>query len=274
MNEVQSQNGGSVLADLDWCTSKQLNLLVEEPFGKGSPLKLKELTPAQYQAIPLLNQVQFLMNVLSTNAVRLTDNGQLPQELVDEIYDERFMAEVLLEDDFDPTEDGKDLLSVKIAQQILVHAGISQVKSGKLTLTKSGAKLLEQHSTLLETVLNTYCSLLPWSQFDGFGDNEIGQYGYGFSLLLMSNYGQELRPQKFYSEKYFAAFPQLLTDGAESRFGSMENIYGCYHTRTFDRFLDDFGLVEFHTEKQWKVEKEVAKTPLFDELIKCKPAYR
>ena len=272
MQEVQPKNEESILADLDWCTRKQLMLLVEDPFGNGSPLKLKELTPAQYQAIPLLNQVRFLMDVMKSGAVRLTDEGDMPEELVEDIYEERFMVEAMFDQEHTTMEPEKDLMSVKITQLILAHAGLSQVKGNKLSLTKTGSKMLDQHATLLKTILTTYGSLLPWSKFDGYTDNDVGQHGYGFSLLLFSNYGQELRPQKFYSEKYFAAFPQLMAD--ESRFGSMRNLLNCYHSRTFDRFLDDFGLVEFHSEKQWSVDKEVAKTPLFDDLIKCKPAYK
>ncbi|MEM9325368.1 MAG: hypothetical protein AAGA85_06920 [Bacteroidota bacterium] len=274
MQEVHPKKEASVLADLDWLTHKHLTLLVEDPFGQGSPLRLKDLAPAQYQAIPLLNQVRFLMDVLKSGAVRLSDDGELPHELVEDIYEERFMLEVMMEDETDPSEAERDLLSVKISQWILGFAGLSQVKGNKLVLTKTGGKMLDQHSLLLKTVLTTYGTLLPWSKFDGFGDNEVGQHGYGFSLLLLSNYGQELRPQGFYSEKYFAAFPQLLAEGAESRFGSLENLYKCYHSRTFDRFVDDFGLVEFHADSQWSSEKEVAKTPLFDELIKCKPVFK
>lgn len=77
---------------------------------------------------------------------------------------------------------------------------------------------------------------------------------------------------KFYSNKYFSAFPMLYMNYAPHPYRDpvTDNIR-CYSLRTFDRFLFYFGLIEIHQEK-WDADKFVITTQLFDELISvCKP---
>jgi hypothetical protein len=40
-----------------------------------------------------------------------------------------------------------------------------------------------------------YYWLLPgnWAYYDGYGDNEVGRFGAGFSLILLSKYGHKPR---------------------------------------------------------------------------------
>ena len=127
---------------------------------------------------------------------------------------------------------------------------------------------------LLKLIFINCGSKFNWAYYDRYGNNQIGQLGYGFSLILLSKYGQERRLDRFYADKYFKAFPKLIEDSINADFGIFENqIADCYSLRTFDRFLDYFGLIKIElSSHNWDADKFVTKTDLFDKMIKCKPS--
>ena len=111
-----------------------------------------------------------------------------------------------------------------------------------------------------------------WAYYDNYEEEQLGQLGYGFSLMLISKYGIQKRLDSFYAEKYLKAFPQFL-ESITPIYGTIEDYASnCYSIRTFERFLCYFGLVEI--EKQNKIFDRkifITKTKLFDKLIKVHP---
>ena len=93
-----------------------------------------------------------------------------------------------------------------------------------------------------------------------------------FSLILLAKYGQEKRLDSFYAGKYFKAFPKL-SESMEHSYGTLESyLSSCYSLRTFDRFLNYFGLIKIETEgKRLDSLQYITKTDLFDRLILCAP---
>jgi hypothetical protein len=162
-------------------------------------------------------------------------------------------------------------MTVNLPRILIELAGLTKKRNGKLSLTKKAKQFLEDDHALLRLILLTFASKFNWAYYDGFGDNQIGQIGYGFSLILLSKYGHERRSDTFYAEKYFKAYPQLL-EFIEPDHGTVESYSTrCYSIRTFDRFMDYFGLI--HIEEQGRGfdrERYITKTDLFDQLIKCK----
>jgi hypothetical protein len=88
----------------------------------------------------------------------------------------------------------------------------------------------------------------------------------------LSRYGQERKPDTFYAEKYFKAYP-LLLDELEVRYGTLERYSArCYSLRTFERFLDYFGLISIVEEgKGFDSQIYITKTDLFDRLFSFDP---
>ena len=89
----------------------------------------------------------------------------------------------------------------------------------------------------------------------------------GFSLILVSKYGGQKRSYKFYADKYFKAFPDLLKN-YDVDYGTIEeNSARCYSVRTFERYMLYFGLIEVEAENRYDSEINIRKTPLFDKVI-------
>lgn len=67
------------------------------------------------------------------------------------------------------------------------------------------------------------------------------------------------------------AFPHLIDNMSTSTYDTPEeSALRCYSLRSFDRFLDYFGLIEIESEKKWDTDKYILRTELFDKLIKCR----
>lgn len=130
----------------------------------------------------------------------------------------------------------------------------------------------EMNYKLLRLILLTFAKKFNWAYYDGFGENQIGQLGWGFSLILLSKYGNEKRLDSFYVEKYFKAYPNLL-ETIEPDYGTLERYSTSFYSiRTFDRFLDYFGLIKIDKEGSGLVTKNYfTKTDLFDKLINISP---
>ncbi len=154
--------------------------------------------------------------------------------------------------------------------------GIIKKRKGVLTLTAKGSKIIADDAKLLESIFKGFTQKFNWHYFDNYSDEmktgTIGQVGMGFSLILLSKYGQIFRLDDFYAEKYFNAFPNLL-ESVKPTYGTVRiYCFNCYSTRTFDRFLIHFGLVEIKKGKQFSHEDVyVKKTALFDKLISILP---
>ena len=93
---------------------------------------------------------------------------------------------------------------------------------------------------LFQELYSVFTKKYRWGFLDGYKDEHLGQFGFAFSLLLLHKYGRTERSVDFYAEKYFKAFPVLLENSTESpRFCN-----SAYALRTFENFLEFFGLVE------------------------------
>lgn len=245
-------------------------------FGEDSPIQLQKLSDADYKRIPILNQIKYLIDLIDKNGeMKLTKKGYLPPKIVSEIYQQGFLKDDSIEMGISKLYKETDSMAVNLTRILIELSGLAKKRNGKLSLIKSSKKTREDNFELLQRILLTFATKFNWAYYDGFGENHIGQLGYGFSLILLSKYGQKKRMDSFYAEKYFEAYPQLL-DLIESPHKTIEDeATRCYSIRTFDRFLDYFGLIQIDEEgKGLETIKYIAKTDLFDKLIQCRPHNR
>jgi hypothetical protein len=143
-------------------------------------------------------------------------------------------------------------------------SGLIKKRNGILTVTKKASGIVDSNK-LLPLIFSTFTEKFSWAFFDGYQNESIGQFGWWYSLFLISEYGNITRNSKYYAEKYFEAYPHLLTE--KSFDGSINANYSCYSVRTFERFLEYFGFTQ-STENKLP-DCFVKKTDLFDKFISC-----
>jgi hypothetical protein len=242
-------------------------------FAIDSPLELQKLSDTDYKNIPILNQIKYLTDLIDKNGdIKLTNKGFLPTKIVSDLYDQGFLKDEHIDNGISKLYKETDSMTINITRILIELAGLTKKRNGKLSLTKSAQKLLGDNEALLRQLFLTFTNKFNWAYYDGYGENHIGQFGYGFSLILLSKYGQTKRLDSFYAEKYFKAYPKLL-DSLEPTYGTLENYASrCYSIRFFDRFLEYFGLIRIEEDKKGLDSiKIITKTELFDKLIKVQP---
>lgn len=269
---VNDQNCQGI-SDFEGYSPNEMQFILHDTFVAGSPIQLAKLSDLDYQAIPILNQIRFMGNLINKQGeLRLTNRGYLPTRVVSEIYSQGFLKDDFIESGISKLYKETDSLTVRLSRILLELSGIAKKRNNKLSLTGKGEKIISDNDKLLRSIFITFGAKFNWAYFDAFDEDNIGQFGYGFSLILLSKYGKDKRLDTFYADKYFKAYPQLINKSLTPRFGTVEHYASrCYSLRTFDRFLDYFGLIKIEQDKEWDADKYISKTEIYDKLIKCTP---
>lgn len=270
--EMNKQNNRSV-PEFEGYSPIEMQNILHFTFEKESPLELQKLSDLEYKQIPILNQIKYLGDLIDIcGELKLTNKGYLPTKIVSDLYSKGFMKDESIEKGFTKLYKETDSISVNLTRILIEISGLAKKRKGKLSLTKSSKKIFDDNEKLLRHVFLTFANKFNWAYYDGYGENQVGQLGYGFTLILLSKYGQTKRLDSFYSEKYFKAYPRLL-ETIEPSYGTLESYAGnCYSIRTFERFLNYFGLINIEVEaKALESFTYITKTALFDRLIKVRP---
>lgn len=235
---------------------------------------MQKLIDPDYKEIPMLNQVKYFLDLIKKSGeIKLTAKGFLPTKVVMDIYNQGFLEEALITSKIYNLYKEKDSMTVNLTRLLAELSGLTKKRNGKLSLTKKGERFSSDNFKLFDLIFKTMTSKFNWAYYDGYGNNRVGQLGFGFSLILLSKYGYTKHRDSFYAEKYLYAFPDLIEHESPSSFDTPEErLTRCYSLRTFDRFLDYFGLIKIETVgHKWAPDKYVTKTDLFDKLIKVQP---
>ena len=269
MNEQNSQS----IPEFEGYSPFEMHHLLQFTFESNSPISFQKLSDSDYREIPMLSQIKFFLNLIKESGeLKLTAKGFLPTKVVKEIYNQGFLEESQFKSGISQLYKESNSITVNLTRLLAEQSGLTKKRNGKLSLTKNGEKLSSDNFKLLDLIFKTMTTKFNWAYYDLYCEDQIGQLGYGFSLILLSKYGKEKRLDSFYAEKYFKAFPQLL-ELVEPSYGTLETYSAnCYSIRTFERFLDYFGLIDI--EIQGKLPDRnifITKTRLLDKLIKVRP---
>lgn len=273
INKIMNEQNNQGLPDFEGYSPVEMQYILYDTFGANSPIRLLKMTETDYKRIPILNQIKYLSKLVDNHGeLKLTNKGFLPTKIVSDIYEQGFLKDEYIESGILKLYKETDSSTINLTRILLELSGLAKKRNNKLSMTKKGKAIISDDFKMLLLIFETFGTKFNWAYYDGYGQNNIGQLGFGFSLILLSKYGIEKRIDKFYSDKYFKAFPQLINETLTPTFGTIEEYAGrCYSLRTFDRFLDLFGIIKIESEKNWNADKYIFKTELFDRLIKCTP---
>jgi len=264
--EKQNNTG---LEEFEGLSPNQMYPLLHHPFSVQSCLQLNTLSKDQYNAIPLLNQIKYLVQCIREQTeVKLTKTGALPTKIVLDTYHNGGLKEYYIEQGYTPLRKEADSQTVQLSRILLDLTGIIKKRGNKLSLTKKAEGILEDDHQLLLLIFTTFCQKFNWSYFDGYELEEWGQFGFAFSLVLLHKYGSLKRKASFYAKKYYTAFPDLL-DFNPFTPELKNSAYGGYAYRTFERGLAYFGFVDYDRGLAFD-PSFVIKTKLFDAFVSVK----
>lgn len=273
IDQIMNEQNNRSIPEFEGYSPVEMHKILHFTFEPKSPISMQTLTEEEYLNIPMLNQVKYFLNLVREfGEIKLTAKGFLPTKIVHDIYNQGFLEEYLFSSGISKLYKESDSLTVNLTRLLAELAGLTKKRNGKLSLTKAGEKIASNNLKLFELVFKIMAQEFNWAYYDNYEDEQLGQLGYGFSLMLISKYGVQKRLDSFYAEKYLKAFPQFL-ESITPIYGTVEHYANrCYSIRSFERFLCYFGLVEIEIQGKMLDRKIfITKTELFDKLIKVRP---
>ena len=273
LDQVMNEQNNRAVQGFEGYSPVEMHHLLHLTFEPNSPIILQKLAEADYIKCPMFNLVKYYLHIVKNKGeIKLTAKGFLPTKLVQEIYSEGFLEEYQFSSGHVKLYKEKDSLTVHLTKILAELAGLTKKRAGKVSLTKTGEKLVFDNQQLFELIFKTMTQKFSWAYYDYYENKQIAQLGFGFSLILLAKYGAKKQIDRFYAQKYFTAFPQFLEDMIPT-YGTIEEYAGnCYSLRTFERFMHYFGLVEIEQQGKFLDRRNfLMKTELFDKLIKVRP---
>lgn len=277
LNRFMNEQNNRPIPEFEGYSPAEMHSILHFTFEQSSPISLQKLDIADYRKIPLINQVKYLATLIDrAGELKLTKLGFLPIKVVADIYDQGIIKDKYFERRALKQLKEADVPAITLSRILLIISGLVKKRSNSLSLTKKGHKIIQNNDALARLIIRTYGEKFNWAFFDGYGENGVGQIGFGFSLILLSRYGHERLRDSFYAQKYFKAFPDLLNVPDPPYTNTIDHCENCFSYRVFENFMRYFGLVEVNYEGElWKNNLSVSKTDLFDKLIRVeKPKQR
>jgi hypothetical protein len=270
---VMIEANSKPVPDAEGLSPVQLKDLLYDLFGSHSLVKLNRNVNLDGKLpSPLLNLcLHYLEIVQKEKEVKLTKTGALPVKIVLELAGSGYITlkyhgiplPVRVEKDYDP------LVMVKFLSGKM---GLTKVRNGKLSLTARGLSQMSHRPELLADLTAALFTQMSWGYFDRYESEQAGQFGAGFTLVLLKNYGDQEREAEFYAHRFAKAFPAVLNEFSPSFMRSGQDVFSdCYEMRTFERSLNWLGLVETRETgsfREMNIRLWVKTTPLFYELVR------
>lgn len=272
LNKFMERENNRGLAQFERYSPIEIEYLIHYPFEPNSPIALLKGTDSDYDKIPILNQVKYLLNRINeTKSIKLTQAGYLPTKLVRVTLDQNFLNLNDPERNFIANKE-LDSPFLHLTMNLMTISGLIKKQNGTISLPAKTKRILDNNEALFRKIFETFVLKYNWAYNTWGNEEKIGQLGFGFTLVLISKYGNIYRPYSFYAQKYFTAFPALLSSVNSLYGSSQEFAYEIYRLRSFTSQNKYFNLFDVQDNEDWKNRKVlVKKSVLFDRLIKCEP---
>lgn len=266
IQETIEKRNQEPVSDFEGYSPAEMQVILYDTFTPISPIQIIKAKEREYLKIPILNQVKFLFNLIEKQGeLKLTKNGFLPTKIVADLYEKGYLKDYFIEKGISKLYKESDVPTINLARILVELSTLVKKRNNKLSLTKKGVGIINNDHLLFQNLFTTFTTKFNWAYFDGFDNEEIGQIGFGFSLILLEKYGENFKSVDFYSNKYLKAF----NFDIKSNFDFIDNSNRSYPIRTFERFLEYFGFIESEKDKGGELIK-VKKTKLFDKFIEIR----
>lgn len=267
-----AQRNRQKLADFDGLSSQQMYQILYSPFD--SPKLVTFATPLEEAPdAPVARLFMLLAEAIGETGLKPTATGNLPRTFCREaalaFHGEEGYREVTR---FGGINTEPDFPELHVTRLVAELAGLIRKYGGKFILSKSCRHLLatEGMGAVYPQLFEAFVRRYEWGYLDRYPDFPFIQTSFLFTLLLLTRYGNEWRPDSFYVEHYLRAFPTLLQEVPEIGYQTKEQFIGrCYSLRTLERFAEFLGLVEIERvgKRFMPDEIKIRKLPLLDQLV-------
>ena len=245
-----------------------MQLILYKTFDIESPITINKIDDNLYNEIPLFNQIKYLLNIIKDHKeLLLTKKGFLPVKIVADIYNQKFIKDYAIEIGITKLYKESDVNTINLTRILIELSPFVKKRNNKLSLTKKGTHAFYNNNILFNNFFEIFLTQFNWGYYDGYNNEEIGQLGFGFTLILLNKYGNQFRPVDFYANKYLKAF-NFENDYTNEQLYFADNPKKAYNLRSFDRCLNYFGLIE--TQEKYGESIAIKRSKLFENLFKIR----
>jgi hypothetical protein len=273
-SQVMNQRNRSALAEFSGLTPDQMSSMLYAPFTSPETVcfstGMRQVTNTGVMRLFIA-----LVEAIGESGLKATATGNLPlkfckalaQQLREE-KDENNTRLLLI----GGIRSEKDLEVLHCTRLVAQLAGLIRKYRGKFVLTRKCRDMLagEDYGSLYFELFKAYSTKFNWGYRDGYSEAKIVQLSFLYTLFLLVKYGDVFRSQKFYEDKFLAAFPMALEMFPETSYSSAEEgARRCYFLRSLDRFAIFFGLAELKPESQefFRRSYVIGKSALLDRFV-------
>ena len=277
MAEHQKTLNNMPLDDFDGLHSEQMANLLNAPFTAGSILKFRQGLDEHVDQVPFFKLSELLLDeIQKSGSIKLTKIGNLPTSICEMLYGQDLIE--LRGKEFIGRIMEDNIPYLWPLKQYIIDSGIVKKRHNVLTLTKQGEKMMKSPKAERFVSVFTYMSSrFNWSNFyDNDDEGRCGQFGWPFSLVLLSKYGDTPRESQFYSTKLIQAFDvtlwKIYLEVRDKRI--LDEDQRAYDYRFFENFATWFGLVNIQRNTDHRIsyrsQLTITKSPLFDQIFEVK----
>lgn len=273
--EVTSRQNSEANSDFEGLSPHQMYLLLNHPFSDQCCVGLKKVTdtdPLPESPIMIACKT-ILFNIDSVRGLKLTQKGNLPRRVVNQIYDLPLLPEIGYCRKPATVPNELDYLPAAMAHALLKLSKLVKTRNNALHFTIEGKKCMQDNWLMFQTLFRTFTSVYNKGYFDYYGENNIGNLGLLFVIYLLDKFGDNEQPARFYSDLYFRAFPDLIREVSHIRYSSSEMVAAdCFEHRVFTHGLSMFGLIEMKAlqGKDFRFKYLLKVSPLFHKVFEFK----
>jgi hypothetical protein len=256
---IQNRYNNTGQDRFDGLSPEQMRGLLYARWGEN----LITINPKKFDGndIPIIKQLKYFLNIINNNhEIKLTKAGNIPPVIVRDIYSRKFITDQMIEIGITKLTKETDVINIVMMKILCKIAGLVRIHNNKISLTKKTEKIINSND-LFGYLFEVTCNKYNWAYFDSFINENIGQFGYNYTLYLINKYGSDWKDESFYADLYFEAFEHFKDDDDEYYI-----LKGCYIHRVLNQILKYYGLIEYENKK---IEiGNIRKTELFEKYVK------
>lgn len=277
VGEYQRKINSNPLDDFDGLSPEQMNPLLYAPFTPEAILQFRKDIDAHVNKAPFFKLSELLLHeIKQAGQLKLTVNGNLPVRICELLCSQNLIHWPYMK--FVKRIREEEIPYLWPLKQYLLDQGLVKKRNNALSLTKNGKNLLEGPQDIrFIQIFNYLTCRFHWGNFYHLQDEgKYGQFGWAYSLVLLSKYGARPQKSEFYSLKLIRAFEKELWDaqqqGKEDKV--IQEYHQAYEVRFFECFADWFGLINIERTRDHSIsyfdQLSITKSELFDQLFELK----
>ncbi len=279
MEELQAAVGNffgrynqAVMDDFHGFSPDQMYRVLHFPFESPRIVEFSDRLDSPPDT-PFMRLFGRLADVVDREKFKPTARGNLPRRICRDIAEEYWNEEAFpYERSFWKVYQEMDFFDLHVVRVVTQLAGFLRKYKGRFILGRECRDLLKSGGlgAAYPKILRTYAQKFNWAYRDGYQEIPFVQHSFLFTLFLLSRYGGEWRPSRFYEDQFLRAFPMVL-DQIEERFYSTpeKTLRSCYTGRVLQGFAGFLGLAEVEdvSPRRMPSEYRVRSTRLLAEAL-------